>query len=293
VLEESRRLSLRHRSYLVELLRTTVDELRDPWLKKRVPERADSLQALGLAYLADDLRVAGRTGQAREKLWEAKRLLNERPCDPEIYATYCEIEADFACARSDRSKTDSPRNDLSQASNFLALAEKYLRDYPIAERAADTLVRRGLLYMRLGNLASAIEAFGAALRAIPAGADPRLRLDALHHSAVAEVRRGGYAAAKRLLEEAKPLYGRHTLPQILVQRDWLWGLVYLDARLYAEAEEALRTAQRGFQRLGMAGDEAPVLTDLQKLYTLTGNLDALDAVRARLSQLTDRTDPVN
>jgi tetratricopeptide (TPR) repeat protein len=278
VIEESRRLSLRSRSLLVRLLSSTLEELGDSWMDER------TVRAVGLVYLADDFGVAGNGRKAREKLGEAAGLLDTQPSDPEAWATYYEVAADIACAEEE---------DLEQALTCLAKAEELLRDYPIAERLAETLLRRGLTEMRIGEHADAVEAFGAALRAVPAGTDSRLRLEALHHGAVAEMKRGDHAAAERLLAEAEPLYDRHSSARIQAQRAWLWGVLHLRARRVSEAQSAFWEALHLYQDLGPAGELAEMLVHFEKLCALTGDLDALDVVRARLSELASRTEPVN
>jgi len=278
VLEECRDLVLEDSSQLVVRLERAVKELRDPDLAKLLEDRLRAQEALGLAYLADDHRVAGRRQEARAKLLRAKALLDTCPRDREIHATYYELEADLAVTEG----------DYLQTLDSLYLAEEMLAGCGIPGRRAVTRLRLGLARSRFADPEGAIGEFRAALREMPPGIRPRLRLDALHHMAVAQVRCGRFAEARRTLEDAAWLYARHAPGSMQAERAWLWGVVHLGASETVPAERKLRMALTLFDSQERVIDAAQTLIDLGRLYKLLGNHDGLAWATLRFVALTNR-----
>lgn len=280
VLEECRDVVLTDASQLIVRLERALPELRDPLLARQhgCEVRTRALEALGQAYLADDYRVSGRRREARAKLVRAKSLLDACPSDREIHATYYELEADLALTEG----------DFLQALDSLYLAEEMLTDCRIPGRRAATRVRLGLARARFADPEGAIGEFRAALRELPPGTRPRLRLEALHHMAAAEVRCRRFAEARRTLEKAGPLYANHAPGTIQAERAWLWGVVHLGEQETVPAEEKLRMALTLFESQGRVADAARTLIDLGRLFKLVENPAKLAWATLRFVALTDR-----
>lgn len=280
VLEECRALALADASQLVVRLERAVKELRDPDLARLYgcEVRLRAQDALGMAYLADDYRVAGRRREARAKLSRAKALLDTCPCDREIHATYYELEADLAITEC----------DFLQSLDSLYLAEEMLVDCRIPGRRAASRVRLGLARALAADPEGAIRELRAALREMPAGIRPRLKLDALHHMAVAQVRCRRFGEARQTLEEATSLYARHAPGTVQAERAWLWGVVHLEASETEPAERKLSMALTLFESQDRVIDAARTLIDLGRLYELRADPDALAWATLRFVALTSR-----
>ena len=221
------------------------------------PKLEWELRPLIRAYAGDELRVAGKPDTARQFSDEA--LEHAHRCCPVIRATICEVRADLH--RSLR----EPR----QALTYLEQAEETLRDVEIPGRLAETRTRLAMTRLLLNQVDAALDAFHEALRLIPEGTDPRLRLDILLHVAAVTIRRGDSRTARRCLARAEPLFEPYASALMLVHRHWLWGLVQLASGEFLNAEQSLLKALEGFKDFEVPLARAQVLVSLSQLYLRT------------------------
>lgn len=277
VLEECRHRGLAGAPHRLERMRAAIRELEDPWLEARLPEAVRGLETLGWIYLADECRITGLVIEAVEFLVKARRLLDRNPYDKEIYATYFEVKADLARARG----------NAAGGLDLLAGAEKLLEGCEIPGRLAETRLRLGLLRMRFGDPQRAVQAFQDALEQIPSELHPRLRLDALHHLAAAEIVRGRYDAARGVLVRSESEI--HDGDLVRARRAWLWGVVYLHAKEVA-AEGMLRQAVDLFRKIGLGADAARALTDLGHFYVLDQRHDEMRRVTLELVEMLENSE---
>jgi len=258
VIEESRELVSRNPSRATGAAREVLALVSSPELAGLDERVYRHLRALAQAHLADAYQMAEDHLAAEQAFREARSELALGSGGAEIEATVDELEADLAMAQG----------RYRDALELLAEAERLLRRSRPGERVAEVLLRRGFALMRLGEVESAREAFHGAFSLLEGDKNSRLRLSVLHNLATAEVRAGDFAAARRIMQEAEPLYATSGYELIRVQRQWLLGIIAMHTERGDDAEALLHQALRGFLDLGYGFDAVRVLVDLGRLCIL-------------------------
>lgn len=197
----------------------------------------DDSKALADAYLADELRLAGRHLEAENRILAAKRELHQHS-SKEIRARILEIESDLA----------STVGSIGKSLRLLDEAESLLADCPIVGRSASLLLRRARTNLARRWPDKALEALRAGQRALPDDRSFRLRLELAHTVALACLSLRDLEETRRTLEEAAPLYdGPYSDLRLESQRWWLEGHLAMASEGREQAERAMNLFGRAIE----------------------------------------------
>ena len=187
---------------------------------------------------------AGRERSARE-LTLARRAALDQDVDPGVLVSIAVTDALRACLVE----------DCARAAEVVAEAERMVAGWPTAvpgreASALETVVMfaRGVVALRLGDLAGAHAGAARAAMLAPDGVAVAFRADCLGHLAVADALQGELAAAVRHAEESLTISGREgyghldVRPTAHVALAWV-GVERCDARLVQEHLTAARSSR--------------------------------------------------
>lgn len=259
VLEESRQPGPDVHQY-PDLVEPHSDEIlsgvSDQRRRRLHPQRWHDLRALAEVYLADDLQVQGRLGEAKLGFRRARLELSRGTGDAEVRATLRELEADLAV-----------KEGLgSRALKLVKDAAALLDGSPIPGRRAETLVRHGMIRIELQDFLGSVPFFEQALA--DEDVDRPSRLRAFHYLAFAKVQTRAFGEALETLAEAEPLYSERAPERLRLERLVMEGVSLLESGQRELAEQPLRQAVDALYRRGLWLDAAKVLADLARLYFL-------------------------
>jgi len=228
-----------------------------------------------LAHQGNALRVAGELRAAEEKFAAvAEKLCYEPVEDCALLGELASLEASLR--RSQR------RFDDAEA--LLERAAALFRREGDGAGLAKVLVKRGALLYTNEEPVRAIGYLEAASSAATAAADARVTLSARHNLLLCLCAAGQPAAARELLEEARPLYEEAGDPTSLDLLVWAEGKVAAGLGEDETALGRLRAARDGYAERGMEYDAAMVCLDLAEIRFRRGETAQVRRLAERMAR---------
>jgi tetratricopeptide (TPR) repeat protein len=230
------------------------------------------LRARAHAHLGNAYRVLGELKAAEGAFLQAAECLEKGGTgDPRILAEILSLEA-------------SLRLDQRRLEEALALVDRVIALHREIDRAglAKTLLQKAKILKEGGDLPRAIDAVQESLSELGGGQDPRLFAYARHNLFYLLTLAGRFEEAERLAPEVRGLLGSLGEPLHLVRLRWTEGNLAHGLGHSDDAEEAYRTVQREFLRLGKGLDAALVSLDLAVLLWEQGRTDELKEIAAEM-----------
>ena len=239
------------------------------------------LYARALAYQANSLRAEGEVRSAGELIEVTRFLLKPQGGGDRL--TKAEIDSFEGSIRRAQRRLEEAQSLFTTA--VMAYAMEGLK-----LDAARNLLSLSMVLRELGEQHRAIEVTGEALEIIQEEGGAELQLYALHNMAWFLNEVGEYEQARRVFQEAQPLYEAHATPKILFRRHWLEGRLAREAGDFLLAERCLQTARDGLLSVGVGYDAAIAALDLATLYAEQGRTAALRQVAEEIVPIFEAQD---
>jgi len=230
------------------------------------------LQARGLAYLANALRMRSDLVGAEEEMSRAQEALERGTRDPIEEARMLELKA-------------SLRKDQLRFSEALPLLERAIAKYrSIGEthREGRAMLTMSEIHRIAAQPELGIEILQQATALLDPSREPRLRLCASHNLAFCLAETGRFIEARKVFASTQDLYERFPDTWTQHRRAWLDGKIRLGLGQLEAAEERLTWAQRGFVAQEIAYDAALVSLDLAAVYAEQGRTGDLKELAAHM-----------
>ena len=214
------------------------------------------LEARGLAYLANALRMRSDLNTSEVTFADAEAALQRGTADPLEAARILDLKSSL--------RRDQQR--FGEAMDLLARAILYYEQVGERDRVAKAHVSRATVKRDAGDPRAAIDLLKDAMPSIQASEDPRVILCARHNLAVWCTDLERFMEARRVFRDSEPLYDRFPDPWTQRRRAWVEGRILHGLGQLDAAEDRLAWAQRGFVEQEIAYDAALVSLDLAAVY---------------------------
>jgi len=230
------------------------------------------LQARGLAYLSNALRMRSDLLEADEIMSQAQQHLDLGSRDPLEEARILELKASL---RKDQLR-------FNEAIPLLNRAISKYRSVGESHREGRALLTLAEIHRMSGMPSLGIEALETSTSLLDRSREPRLLLCVRHNLAFCLSDEERYLEAHSVFESAQPLYDQY--PDLWTQhrRAWVEGRIQRGLGQLEAAEERLTWAQRGFVEQEIAYDAALVSLDLAAVYAEQGRTGDLKELAAHM-----------
>jgi tetratricopeptide (TPR) repeat protein len=219
-------------------------------------ELVNDFKAKAWACLVEVLRSRADLRGAEEAFAVAENLLAGGTGDVLEEARLLELKA---ALRRDQLRLDEAHSLLDD----VQAVYRQFRDFHQVGRA---LVQKGTVYGAANELEPAIRWLRKGLGLIDPTRERRLELSARHSLMLYLHESGRDQEAWFLLKASRPEFVEHGGELLRLRLRWLEGKIQQSLERFAEAEEALVEARRGFLEQGVGFEAALVCLDLAGLY---------------------------
>ncbi|HEX6901269.1 MAG TPA: hypothetical protein VF789_16210 [Thermoanaerobaculia bacterium] len=237
------------------------------------PDWVMDLRARAHAHLGNAHRVLGELKAAEGAFLLAAECLEKGGTgDPRILAEILSLET-------------SLRLDQRRLEEALALVDRVIdlnRETAHRAELGKALLKKGKILQESGDLSGAIEAVQHSLLELADVRQTRLFAYAFHNLFYFLTLAGRFEEAQSMLPEVHDLLGTAGEPLDLLRLRWTEGILAHGLGQTEEAEEAYRTVQREFLRLGKGLDAALVSLNLAVLLWEQGRTDELKEIAAEM-----------
>ncbi|MES1240511.1 MAG: hypothetical protein ABUT39_02730 [Acidobacteriota bacterium] len=219
-------------------------------------ELVNDFKAKAWACLGEVLRSRADLRGADEAFAVAENLLASGTGDILEEARLLELKA---ALRRDQLRLDEAHGLIDEVQDVY----RQFRDFHQVGRA---FVQKGSVYGAANELDSAIRWLRKGLGLIDPTRERRLELSARHRLMLCLHESGRDQEAWFLLKASRPEFVEHGGELLRLRLRWLEGKIQQSLERFAEAEEALVEARRGFLEQGVGFEAALVCLDLAGLY---------------------------
>ena len=237
------------------------------------PDWVMDLRARAHAHLGNARRVLGELKAADDAFLLATECLNKGGTgDPRVEAEVLGLKGSL---RLDQ-------RQLKEAQDLIDRASALYRQAGDLVGVARVLIKKSKILNQLGEVSEAIATLQAASSEMDPADDPGLFARARQNLLFSLTFAGRFDEAARLLPEVQDLYRVSGGTVDLLRLRWTEGILAHGLGRTADAEEAYRSIQREFLRLGKGLDAALVSLDLAVLLWEQGRTDELKELAAEM-----------